>query len=141
LHDKISLVGVARGYIIIKGMNLIVRRSNMMHLSVQDSGTLGILTLRGNLAECHAEELRECLVQAFDRVNRLIVNCEKMTSLDTFFIRQLCAAYRVSRMTKKEITLAGDGVALIRSAVQSNVFFHCEKAGLGCEKKCFWSEI
>jgi len=108
-----------------------------MHLSVKDSGTLGILTLSGNLTQCHAEELRECLVQAFDRVNRLIVNCEKMTSLDMFFIRQLCTAYRVSRIAKKEITLAGDGVALFQSAVQSDEYAHCKEAGLECEKQCF----
>lgn len=112
-----------------------------MHLSVKDSGTLGILTLRGNLTECHAEELRECLIQALDRVNRLIVNCEKVTSVDTLFIRQLCTAYRVSQITKKELTLAGDGVALFRRSVPPDGYAHCREAGLECEKQCLWREI
>jgi anti-anti-sigma regulatory factor len=122
-------------------MNLVVKRSNMMRLSVQDSGAIGILTLCGNLTQCHAEELKGCLTQALDRVDRLIVNCEKVVSVDMFFIRQLCTAYRVSRITKKEITLAGDGVALFQSAVQSDEYAHCKEADLECEKQCFWKQF
>lgn len=112
----------------------------MMRLSVQDSGSLGVLTLYGNLTRCHVEELKERLTQALDRVDRLIVNCEKVVSIDEFFIRQLCAAYRVSQSTKKEITLAG-GIALFRRAVQPDGYAHCKEAGFECEERCPWREI
>ncbi len=110
----------------------------MMHLTVRDSGTLGILTLRGSLSELHAGELRTYLAHGIDRMNRLIVNCEKVTSLDMICLKLLCTAYRVSRVLKKDFALAGDRTALFRQAAGADEYANGAETCQGCEIECLW---
>jgi anti-anti-sigma regulatory factor len=110
----------------------------MMHLSVKDSGALAILTLRGDISENNIDELRAHLALALDRVNRLIVNCEQVASMDMKCIKQLCTAYRVSRMLKKDFSLAGDPKDLFRSVEESTALAYCMGVGFECGMRCLW---
>jgi anti-anti-sigma regulatory factor len=112
----------------------------MMHLTVMDSGTLGILTLRGNLSELHAGELRAYLARGIDRVNRLIVNCEKVASIDMICLKLLCTAYQVSRVMKKDFAFAGDRTALFRQAAGTDEYARRAGACQGCETGCLWTD-
>lgn len=113
----------------------------MMHLTVKESGTLGILTLRGNLIEHSADELQIFLSRALDHVNRLIVNCEQVTAVDVDRLRLLCTTYRVSQMYKKEFALVGSRNAAFLSALKAAGYDRCpggERAA--CEAGCLWTE-
>jgi len=112
----------------------------MMQLSVRDSGTLGILTLRGKFSRFHAIELQTHLTRGINRANRLIVNCEQVTSLDMTCLRLLCTAYRVSYVLNKGFVLAGDRAALFRLAAGESESTRCSGAGLGCDSACLWSD-
>jgi anti-anti-sigma regulatory factor len=112
----------------------------MIHLTVQNSGTLGILTLQGSFFGSQAGELRTHLARGLDRVNRLIVNCEQVTSLDMICLRLLCTAYRISHVLKKDFAFAGDRTALFRRAVEAAEHDHCSGAGRECETGCLWTE-
>lgn len=111
-----------------------------MQLSVKDSGTLGVLTLRGELNKHRAEELRAHLSSAFDRVNRLIVNCEQVTAVDLDCLRLLCTTYRVAKVLKKDFALTGDRIGLYQSAVQSAGYAHCMGAHFECGLGCLWDD-
>lgn len=110
----------------------------MIHLTVRNSGTLGILTLEGSLSGPQAGELRTHLARGLDRVDRLIVNCEQVTSIDMVCLKLLCTAYRVSHVLKKDFALAGDRTALFRRAAGTAEFSHCSGAGRECETECLW---
>jgi len=112
----------------------------MIHLTVRNSGTLGILTLQGSLSGPQAEELRTHLVRGFDRVDRLIVNCEQVTSIDMGCLKLLCTAYRVSHVLKKDFALAGDRTALFRRAAKAAEYAHCPGAGQECKTGCLWTD-
>ena len=112
----------------------------MIHLSVTNSGTLGIVTLRGSLSELQAVELREHLLHCLDRAGRIIVNCEQVTSIDTACLRLLCTAYRVSRIQKKEFALAGDSALLFRRAGGRAAYPQCDGADARCAKGCLWTD-
>ena len=112
----------------------------MMHLTVRDSGTLGILTLRGHFSELHAEELRANLTRGLNRPNRLIVNCERVASLDITCLKLLCSAYRLSHILKKDFVLAGDRAALFQRAAGADADARCPGTVLGCETGCLWTD-
>lgn len=112
----------------------------MIHLTVRNSGTLGILTLQGSLSGPQAEELRTHLVRGLDRVDRLIVNCEQVTSIDMVCLKLLCTAYRVSHVLKKDFALAGDRTALFRRAARAAEYAHCPGTGQECETGCLWAD-
>lgn len=112
----------------------------MIHLTVQNSGTLGILTLRGSLSELHAVELREHLLRGLDRAGRIIVNCEQVTSIDTACLKLLCTAYRVSRIQKKDFVLAGDSALLFRRAGGRAAYPRCDEADQWCARGCLWTD-
>ena len=111
-----------------------------MHLTVRDSGTLGILTLRGDFSELHAEELRTHLTRGLNRPNRLIVNCEQVASFDMTCLKLLCSAYRLSHILKKDFVLAGDRTALFRRAAGEAADIPCAGAVQECEAGCLWTE-
>ena len=112
----------------------------MMHLTVRDSGTLGILTLRGDFSELHAEELRTHLTRGLNRPNRLIVNCERVASFDMTCLKLLCSAYRLSHILKKDFVLAGDRTALFRRAAGESAEAPCAGAAHECEAGCLWTD-
>jgi anti-anti-sigma regulatory factor len=112
----------------------------MIHLTVQNSGTLGVLTLKGSLSEPQAGELRTHLARGIDRVSRLIVNCEQVTSLDMACLKLLCTAYRVSHVLKKEFALAGDRTALFRRATGADASAYCSGNVHECKTGCLWTD-
>ncbi len=112
----------------------------MMHLSLIGSGTLGILTLRGNLIEHPAEELQGILSQSLDQVNRLIVNCEQVTAVDSLRLRLLCVAYRVSGVFHKEFFLAGASSMAFVNAVKNAGYEWCPGERVACEAGCLWAK-
>ncbi len=111
----------------------------MIQLIVQDSGTLGILTLRGNISRIHSGELRTQLIRGINRVNRLIVNCEQVASLDFSCLKLLCTAYRVSHIMNKGFILAGDRAALLRKAAGAAGRTGCDEAERQCGTRCLWT--
>ncbi len=112
----------------------------MMQLTVQDSGTLGILTLRGTFTRIHAGELRAQLTRGINRANRLIVNCEQVESFDLSCLKLLCSAYRVSYILNKGFILAGGRAALLRGAAGGVEHAECALNGQMCVARCLWTD-
>ena len=112
----------------------------MIHLTVRNSGTLGILTLRGNLSGLHAVDLREHLLRGLDRASRVIVNCEQVTSIDMACLKLLCTAYRLSCTLKKGFALAGDSTHLFQLAGGPAAYVECARNDQRCAKGCLWTD-
>ena len=113
----------------------------MIHLSLKkDSGTLGILTLRGNLVEHSTEELQAFLSRALDQVDHLIVNCDQVTAVDVSRLRLLCTTYRVSQVYKKEFTLSGGPETAFLSALETAGDGRCPGEHNGCEAGCLFAK-
>ncbi len=106
--------------------------------NTEDSGTLGILTLRGDIAHDRAGELHARLAQSFCCVNRLIVNCNEVASFDMACIRVLCAAYRVSHLLHKDFSLVGDQPGLYARAERHDIVRSCPDRAV-CGEGCLWT--
>ncbi len=110
----------------------------MMHLIVKESGTLGVLTLQGELAQNQADELKLFLRRALDYVGGIIVDCEKVTRVDPACLQIICSAYRQSQMLRKNFELAGHRQDLFRDAAKVSQYLHCVGCELESEQGCLW---
>ncbi len=112
----------------------------MMSLSFTESRALGILTLRGSLVEHPARELQTALAQALDQVNRLVVDCEQVTAVDSSRLHLLCTAYRVAGVFHKQFALTGVHSRAFVNAVKDTGYERCRDARAECEAGCLWTE-
>ncbi len=110
----------------------------MMQLAVRDSGTLGVLTLRGSFCERHADELRSRLINGIDDTQRLIVDCNQVTAVDMTCLQLLCTASGVSRTMNKDFVIRGDRRSLFRKAVGATGYANCIGADPACFQNCLW---
>ncbi len=110
----------------------------MLQLAVQDAGRLAVLTLKGDLKRDQADELKAHLRRSLDYVGRIIINCEKVTGVDTICLHILCSAYRLSQTLHKEFSLAGHRPEIFRQAVKVSEYSHCVGCGLECDHGCIW---
>jgi len=108
----------------------------MMDLHVSNTGTLGVLTLKGKLTPLSAPSLRASLVHSLERVNRLVVNCEKVTAVDAVCVQVLCGAYRLSLMLKKDLELAGNTLPALHKMAAAAGHADCVGDGLECGLQC-----
>jgi len=111
----------------------------MIKLLVTDGGTLGVLTLKGNLTPHAALSLRASLVHSLERVNRLVVNCEQVTAVDAVCLQVLCGAYRLSRIMHKDLTLAGNTMPALHKMASAAGQARCSGDALGCGLECLSS--
>lgn len=109
-----------------------------MHLTVKESGTLGVLTLKGELTQHHADELKIFLRRALDYVGRVVVDCEKVIAVDPACLQVICSAYRQSQMLRKHFALAGHRQDLFLDAAKASKYVHCVGCGFESEQGCIW---
>jgi anti-anti-sigma regulatory factor len=111
----------------------------MVDMSMTYTGTGGLLTIRGRLHESSANDLRTYLLNGINHARRLVVNCEKVESVDIGCLKMLCTAYRVSRRLKKDFSLIGDRAALVRLAGGSaSLYDQCAMREQSCSAECLW---
>ncbi len=113
----------------------------MLQLAVQDAGHLAVLTLRGELKQNHADELKAHLRRSLDYVGRIVVNCEKVTGVDLACLQVLCSAYRFSQALHKEFSFVGHRPELFLQAVRRSGYEHCVGCGLECDNGCLWGRM
>ncbi len=109
-----------------------------MHLTVKESGSLGVLTLDGELTQKRADELKICLKQGLDYVGRLVVDCKNVTAVDPVCLQIICSAYRQSQKLQKDFALAGHRYDLFLSAARASEYVHCVGCGLESTQGCLW---
>ncbi len=79
----------------------------MVQLHAASSEHLGIITVRGNLTNRIAGDLRAAVDQALRRFNRVILNLEKATSIDRDSLQFLCMAHCSASQAHKSLVVAG----------------------------------
>jgi anti-anti-sigma regulatory factor len=108
----------------------------MVRLQVQESGAVAVLTLPATLTPRHTDSLKTLLRRSLEQEGRLILDCNKVSSVDSDCLIILCAALRLSRQMHKDVVLAGNRPAPFLAAAKTANFMHC----IGCDEGCIWGE-
>lgn len=79
-----------------------------MDYRYENSGETGILTFKGELnAQC-SDALMEVLMMSLGNSEHLVVDLERVTSLDPSCVKLLRIACKTSALLKKRVTLTGN---------------------------------
>ncbi len=110
----------------------------MMQLTVQDAGSLAVLTLQGELGQRHVDELKACLRRSLECASRLIVSCEKITGVDVACLQAICLAHRSFALLQKSLTVAGARPGVFSNAVRTSGQARCVRCPLDHGQDCRW---
>lgn len=72
----------------------------------QHNGTV-VLTLLGNLISSRAYELRKVLLRSLYNSDNLMLDFEKVTTIDDFCVQQIQTANKISKRLNKRFTMLG----------------------------------
>jgi len=79
----------------------------MIDLKIDEGGSLGVLTLEGEITITEAGELKKALLEGLNRAKQLLVEIENITALDLTCLQLLCSAERSYPEKEKVITFSG----------------------------------
>ena len=114
--------------------------NHSLKVNETEAGKEGMLSLVGDLTMTEAQDTKKALLEAIEQVDTLLLDLQKIESVDVSFIQLLCAAHRECFLSEKGIFLQGE-VSIIMETL-------LERAGYskqcGCfpaaKKSCLWGK-
>ena len=107
--------------------------------SAGDEGV--ILRLEGEATVDTAAELQTALREGMQQHQQVMINCEKLRSIDFFTIQLLCSAHRTSVAWEKLFTFHGEPTPVVNEAVRLTGFARDRGCALCPEHlSCMWIE-
>lgn len=96
--------------------------------AVHDSEPSGVLTFQGELNIQQAAELKSTLLDALNRVEKLVLDIEQVTEFDLASIQILFSAFKTSACLQKNLSFAGS-TPVFKKALEDSGYSHVEWAG------------
>lgn len=94
----------------------------MIDFLINDNDNMGILTMAGEMTVERAVEVKAALMKAFDKVDKVVINLEKVTELDLSFLQLLCSAQQSSVIRNKRLTIDNHLPEVFRQTVENAGF-------------------
>ncbi len=99
------------------------------NLNGSSKGKRGVLTLEGNVTIHEAVELKASLLKYLEEFDNVVLDLDKVTSLDITCIQLICSAHQTSLRCNKLFTLKDKRPEEFTAVVKD--------AGLLCHRGCF----
>lgn len=109
-----------------------------MDCTLEQSGTVGVLTINGALTVGCASELKAALMKALETVEHLILNLAAVDELDLSCLQLLCAAHRTSQKLNKQLTIADNRPEAFRGTVCLSGYGRHIGCALDRTNSCLW---
>jgi len=111
-----------------------------MKMNVDNSGLIGILSLRGDLTRRTAVRLRNELIKAIEKVDHLVLDMKEVGDIHSSCLQLFCSAHRVAMMSHKKIDIEYPVPQGIIDAIAGREDFKQTNCRLMCENNCLWKE-
>ncbi|MBF0558031.1 MAG: STAS domain-containing protein [Nitrospirae bacterium] len=109
-----------------------------MQYTIQMEEESVVVDLSGNLTVENAAALKEVLMSALSRSQRIIVNLEHVEDADLSGLQLLCSAHRISTHLNKNVALAGPCSETFMEALETAGFLRHDGCSLDTQKTCLW---
>jgi anti-anti-sigma regulatory factor len=97
------------------------------------------LELEGDLGVAHVAELRQQLLNALSRADKLTLSCSKVEACDFFALQTLCSAHQSAMNQQKKLLLDKSQAASLIPAMKAAGFFRHSSCSRCCEgEHCLW---
>ena len=106
---------------------------------VASDGAL-VVSLEGDATVENLDRVKQVLLGALLNNDRVLVNCDRLESIDIFFIQLLCSAHRTAVAREKEFVFLGSLPPSLRDTVKVAGFIrqHGCRSGSGSNRDCLW---
>ncbi len=112
----------------------------MLNIHQEPTGKgAAVLKLEGEVNIESVDQLRQALLAGLGELELLLINCDRVTSIDFFGIQMLCSAHRTSVVWKKQLTWQGDMGPAVKKSIQCTGFARQNGCDL-CpdDGRCLW---
>ena len=110
----------------------------MINLKFEKKGSIGLLKLKGEVNITGARDLKEALLRAIGRADKVYLDMAEVTCVDISCLQLLCSAHRTSVKLNK--TLSWNSAipeAFNKTSDEAGFLRHCGCV-LGTQKSCIW---
>ncbi len=112
----------------------------VLNFRQENAGSVGVLNIEGEMTVGNVAELKAMLMQSLTTVDNLVLNLEKVTSVDISLFQVLCSAHRTSTGLKKHLTIVGELPEPLKQLVEIAGF----ERNSGCVSSscdtCLWTD-
>lgn len=96
------------------------------------------LVLQGKLTIQRIAELKEELVAALEKTDKLLIKITESSDLDLSFLQLLCSAHRTAVALNKSLTLVGAFSREISRTLKTGGFERNIGCSRDCDRSCIW---
>ncbi len=93
---------------------------------------------QGEMTIQRVVELRQELMQALERTDRLLIDLSEVTEIDPACLQLLCSGHRTATALNKELTLLGSG--RLGETLRHTGFVRHVGCAQDCNHSCLWVE-
>ncbi|HOO47040.1 MAG TPA: STAS domain-containing protein [Deltaproteobacteria bacterium] len=111
----------------------------MVQFESKDSKEGRTLHIEGSLTIDQSCSLRDTLLEAFASTNRLIIDLERVSAIDTSCLQLLCTAGRSFVSAGKKISIKDDLPDIIKKAL-ADVAIDRSACDSPCSAQCLWDK-
>ncbi len=109
-----------------------------MGATFKQSGTKGVLTLKGDLTLPYAEELKSVFIKALLDTDEVAITFENVHDVDLSCLQLFCSVHRSAVRSKKNVAFSSSPPIAMINAAEIAGFVHLKGCKLDCEKSCLW---
>ena len=110
----------------------------MISLDINESDKVGVLTLEGEINIEHARDLKSALVSVLGRVDRVMVDLERVTAAGLTCLELLCSAHRTALSMNKELELGPNVSEAFTHAIRDSGYERRQGCEWSSQQSCFW---
>lgn len=110
-----------------------------MAFTFAKNGPVIVMTCVGSLDADSAQTLKNALLVGIENADNLVVNCERVDSIDSQCIQIFCTAHRLAVRADKKLMITG--IASDLNPSQHEISSLCmSRSVIGCNKSCIWAQ-
>jgi len=108
-----------------------------MAFTFDKNGPVIVMTCVGSLNPDSAQTLKDALLVGIENSDNLVVNCERLDTIDSQCIQIFCTAHRIAVRADKKLMITGMPADLTPSPKEiGNICL--SQSVIGCNKTCIW---
>lgn len=108
-----------------------------MTFTFDKNGPVIVMTCVGSLDVDHAKPLKEALLVGIENADNLVVNCERVDSINSQCIEVFCTANRMAVRADKKLMITG--IAPDLNPSPQDISDLClSRSVIGCSRTCIW---
>jgi anti-anti-sigma factor len=111
----------------------------MLKIDIKQDGSMGVITLEGEITIQSAGEFREAMISALGSFKKVYVNVEGVSLVDVSCFQILCSAHRTAIRSNKTLECSGILPEGFRKTAQDAGYIRNSGCAFDSSNACIWA--